>query len=398
MVTATMLKPVSATASFRHDVQACETLDAFRALQPQWRSLAASAEAHAPFINFEYCELAVERALASGAAIEVAMVYDGRDLLALWPVAIVRQGVLRIAQSLSCGCGEEYGGPLIKNKHRPELYQAAVAAIRLIHADVLDIPMLETASALHRALDAAPRSWVQQRLPLRWREMLGYAIQLRNYPAWDDFLSTRHASFRSNLRSSLKRLRKHGEVSFGWCSTAEDTEILLTWLLDNKRRWALTRGIDTPYLMNDQVRDFFATLARRIDLSSTPLVAYIKVDGKPVAASINLIGPSTMEYFITTYDEAFGTYSVGNLLVEYLARWAHEHHRDFDFRPLHGDYKARWADRVTQHELRRVVLTARGRLIEVPLLWVLGIRIVRKVAKEAAKRVLPSRSRSAPQP
>jgi CelD/BcsL family acetyltransferase involved in cellulose biosynthesis len=384
--TAAMLEPSSPTASFRYDVRSCETVDAFRALQPQWCALSATAEAHSPFSSFEYCELAVERALASGAAIEVAMVYGAHELLALWPVAIVRKGALRLAHSLGCGCGEEYGGPLIKDTRRTELYPAAVVAMMRIHADVLEVPMVENGSVLQHALSDAPGSWVRRRLPPRWRELPGYAIGLRAYPAWNDFLATRNATLRSALRSSVKRLRRQGDVSFGWCRTADEAQSTLTWLFENKRNWALARGIESRYLMDDQVRDFFITLARRTDLPNVPLVAFVTVDGQPVAASVNLVGARTVEYFITTYDEAFGTFSVGNLLVEFLAQWAHANGRDFDFRPLHGDYKARWADRVTQHESRLLVLNPRGRLIELPLLWALVGRVYRKVAMVTTKR------------
>ena len=370
----------SPAASLRYAVRTCETVDAFRALESQWQALLSGAEASSPFISFAYCEAAVAAALKSGAKVEVATVHDARDLLALWPVAITREGTWRAARALGCGCGEEYGGPLIADTRRPELYDAAVQAVLRIHADVLHIPMLENGSTLQRALDAAPQSWVQRALPPRWRVMPGYAINLRAAPTWTDFLATRHSTLRAALRSSAKRLRREGEVSFGWCDSAEDTERLLRWLFANKRQWALKRGIASPYLMNDGVRDFFVGLARRTDLTSLPLVAYVQVNGQPVAASVNLVGARSVEYLITTYDEAFSALSVGNLLIEYIAQWAHAHGRDFDFRPLHGDYKVRWADRETKHESRIVVLNARGRLIELALSWAQVKRVYRKAA------------------
>lgn len=382
------LQPSSSAAdSFRHEIRPCETLDAFLALQPQWRALSAKAEAHSPFVSFEYCALAVEQALAGGAAIEVAAVYDAHELLVLWPVAIVRRGLVRSAQSLGCGCGEEYGGPLVADARRAELYHAAVDAIARIHADVLHVPMLENGSALQRSLDAVQQSWVQRRLPQRWRTMPSYSIGLRAYPAWNDFLATRTSAFRAALRSSVKRLRREGEVEFGWCTTVAEAQSVLTWLFANKRQWALARGIESPYLMDDRVRDFFIELVRRTDPAAAPLVACVKVDGRPVAASVNLVGARSVEYFITTYNEAFGTFSVGNLLIEFIAQWAHAHGRDFDFRPLHGDYKVRWSDRQTQHESRLAVLNARGRLVELPLLWKLAARVCRKTISVAAARL-----------
>lgn len=382
-----MYESSSPLADFRYAVHTCERIDAFRAFEPSWRALCAAAEAHSPFIDFAYCEAAAAEALASGATIEIATVHDAHELVALWPVAIVRKGVLRSAQTLGCGCGEEYGGPLIADTRRTELYDAAREAIRHIHADVLHIPMLENGGALQHALDAAPQSWVQTSLPARWRVMPGYAIGLRAYASWNDYLATRPSTLRSALRASGRRLRREGDVRIGWCESAEDTERVLTWLFANKRQWALKRGIDSRYLMDDRVRDFFIDLARRVDLHSMPLVACIEVDGRPVAASVNLVGARAVEYLITTYDEAFGVFSVGNLLVEYIAQWAHAHGRDFDFRPLHGDYKARWADRETRHESRIIVLNARGRSIELPLSWVQVKRVYRKAAAVAAARL-----------
>jgi CelD/BcsL family acetyltransferase involved in cellulose biosynthesis len=384
---AAMYEPASTAASLRYELHICETVDAFRAFEPQWRALVSSADAHSPFINFAYCEAAVEDALKSGAVIEVATVHDDHTLVALWPVAIMRRGALRSAEALGCGCGEEYGGPLIADTRRADLYAAALHAIMQIHADVLHIPMIDNASALQRALDAAPQSWVQAALPSRWRVMPGYSIQLRSYRKWNDFLATRHNTLRAALRSSIKRLRREGEVSLGWCDSAEETERVLTWLFANKRQWARKRGIESRYLMDNRVRDFFIDLARRIDLNSTPLVACIQVNGQPVAASVNLVGAKTVEYLITTYDETFGVFSVGNLLVESIAQWAHAHGRDFDFRPLHGDYKARWADHESRYESRIVVLNARGRMIELPLLWAQVRRVYRKAAAVALARL-----------
>ncbi|CAM2160449.1 GNAT family N-acetyltransferase [Paraburkholderia tropica] len=388
MTTTTIPLPAasSAAAPFRFEVLTCATIEAFRALQPQWRALLGKSEAASPIVDFAYAELAAERALASGAIVEVAAVYEELDVCVLWPVAIERRGVLRCAQPLGSGCGEEYGGPLIADTRRVELYEAAVRAVRRLHADLLTVPMLEEGSALQRALAAAPQSWVRRRLPARWRVMPGYAIGLRACANWDDYLATRHGSLRTALRASLKRLRKLGHVSFDWCANADEARTVLTWLFANKRRWALARGIDSPYLMDDGVRDFFIELAQRMDLSRTPLVACVKVEGRPVAASVNLVGAQSVEYFITTYDEAFGTYSVGNLLVEFIAQWAHAHERDFDFRPLYGDYKVRWADRHTLHESRLVVLGARGRLIELPLLARFAKRVGRKLLSIARAR------------
>ena len=131
--------------------------------------------------------------------------------------------------------------------------------------------------------------------------------------------------------------------------------------------------------MDDEVRDFFIDLAGRIELVSTPLVYFVKLDGTPVAASVNLVGPRSIEYFITTYDESYAACSVGNLIVDSMVRWAHASGRDFDFRPFFSAYKERWTNQKSWYESRFVILTLRGRLAELPLAAQQLRRVVGKV-------------------
>lgn len=377
----------------RNEVRRIESVDALMALQQTWRELAAVAQDCPAYMTFEYGELAASQVLAKGGTIRVAMVFRNHELLALWPVSIARKGPLRVAKALTCGSGEEYGGPLVKagadsaadcnadcNFDR-KVYAAAVAAIMQLDADVLEIPWVRDGSALQLALESVPQSWVHALLPARWRGLPSYSISLREFAQWDDFTRTLPKSLRTSLRYRRKRLEARGRVAFGWCKSPGDAASVLTWLFDNKRRWAERRGLRTPYLMDHQVRDFFIALAQRIDLSTNPLVAFVKVDGVPVAASVNLVGSHSVEGFIITYDEAFSTCSVGNLLNEFQIWWAHASGRDFDFRVLYSEHKATWANCLTRYQTRMVFLRSWGRLAEFSLLTAQGGRVKRKLRK-----------------
>jgi CelD/BcsL family acetyltransferase involved in cellulose biosynthesis len=126
-------------------------------------------------------------------------------------------------------------------------------------------------------------------------------------------------------------------------------------------------------------------------MSTTPLVAFVKVDGVPVAASVNLVGRRSVEGCVTTYDEAFGRYSVGTLMLDFLARWSHASGRDFDMRPLFADYKARWANRETRHKTLFVFLSARGRLMEISFLATILKGLARRGTQGAKAIVFFSR-------
>jgi len=288
---------------------------------------------------------------------------------------------------LGCGNDQEYGGPLVVDPTDTRFYAAALDAVRHVDADVLEIWLVGLDDPVTAALCCVPQSWVMGAIPARWRGVDGYSIALTGFASYDAFLATRPESLRGHLRRHARRLADRGDVQYGWCQSTADASQVLTWLFANKRCWALARGLDTPFLMDNQVRDFFIDLAGRIDLVATPLVAFVKVDGAPVAASVNLVGPRSIEYFITTYDEAYATCSVGNLLVDCIVRWAYASGRDFDFRPFFSVYKERWSNRKSRHESHFVMLTLRGRLAELPIAAAQARRVLRKVRTFATDRL-----------
>ena len=138
----------------RLDVLTIETQSALTSLKPAWRALSALADDCPPCLTFEYCERAAVQVFAKGGVVNIAIVLRENELLALWPVAIFHEKFLRIARALTCGSGEEYGGPLFKGRAHIDLYRDAVAAMRGVHADVLELGMVQHGSLLHEALDA----------------------------------------------------------------------------------------------------------------------------------------------------------------------------------------------------------------------------------------------------
>lgn len=384
-------------APLRHELRIIENLDMFKAMQGEWDKIVAAAADYSLCLTYQYCELAAELLLAKNGIIAVATVHDDHELLALWPLGIQRKGGLRIARALTCGSNEEYGGALVKGAASSAVVAEALRAIMRAPADVVEFFMAQDGSLLQQALAQAPQSWLLPLLPKRMGRLPGYTIRLRGFSQWDNFTATLQPAFRTNLRRCLNRLNEQGHTAIGWCTTVEDAEAVLTWLFANKRHWAETRGIKTKFLMDEQVREFFIALARRTDLPTTPLVAFVKLDGVPVAASLNLVGRRTIEGFITTYDEAFSRYSVGTMLMNSMAKWAHANCLDFDLRPLHAHFKAVWANHITSHCTRTIFLSPRGRLMEISLLNQYGSRVRRKfwtVSVGAFTRIKASISRT----
>lgn len=399
----------SAPEVFRlqRNVETIADLNAFRALRREWDELVARAHDYSFCLTYSYCEIAASVLFTAGGVVEVIRLYDERGLCALWPVAIHRKGLLRVAKALSCGADEEYGGPLVRDESGADVFSQLVQATAKLHADVLQVRFVTKGGVLHQALETRPQSWFLPFVPNGLRDDVpGFTIGLREYPRWEDFAATRSTSALAELRRHSKRLSAKGRMELGWCKTVEDADTVITWLFANKRRWAMARQLHTKYLMSDQVRDFFTQLARQIDLSTIPLVTFLKVDGEPVAASLNLVGSRWFEGFITTYDESFGACSPGSVMHEFCMKWAHANGRDFDLRPVYSGYKVRWADCQTIRSTPTIFLSVRGRIAEFSLLTGYWLRVKGRLREtmagvrihDIASRFGPGRSTRKPPP
>jgi CelD/BcsL family acetyltransferase involved in cellulose biosynthesis len=383
-------------AEFSHEVMSVQSVSEFKALRQMWLALTRDAEDASLCDSYEYCELAASIAMQQGAAINVVLVRAGSRLDALWPFAIERRGLLRVARRLTSGAREEYGRPLVRRGSDDALWSAIAAAVRHVKADVLEVHWVPDGSVLHEHLKAMPQSRVLPLLPKHMRGHQGYVVGLRGLPSVEEFIRSVASPRRYDLRKFQKRLDSKGHAEFGWCATAEETAELVTWVFEQKRAWATARGIKTDYLEDNRTREFFARLAQRLDLSSTPLVSFVKVNGAPAAAVINLVGGDTVEYGICTYDPAFKDCSVGSLMLRYLIEWSHKHGKDFDLRPVYADYKERWSTRQAWHETRLIYLNTRGHLLDLALLCTYSVRAARKLNREAIRALTRRRGGDAP--
>ena len=139
----------------RQEIIIIKDLASFEILRAGWDALVASGEDVRAYMTFEYCKIAVARALAEGDVVVIAAVRVGREFLAIWPLTIRRKGLLRIANRLTCGTGEEYGGPIVGNRQDRAATRAALDAVLKIQADVFDVGFVEDDSVVEEALECA---------------------------------------------------------------------------------------------------------------------------------------------------------------------------------------------------------------------------------------------------
>ena len=373
---------------YRTDIRAILRLDEFVSLRTEWDALVAASHDCPLFATYLYCEVAAADVLARGGRIYLVLIYDEHDtLLALWPLTIKRRGLWLVATHLSCGNGQETGGPLIRGLATSAILNEAVSAARRVDADVLEIAYLEDGSLLQQTLTHQPRPRFSH--PNGRGAIGAFAIKLCQFNDIDEYYTkVLSAGLRRNLRRQLRHLKTIGRVEIGWCADVEDAVQVIAWMFEYKRRWAVARGIRTRWLLADrQVEDFFITLARRLDLSQTPLAAFVKLDGVPIAASVSWVGNRVHRWCITTFDQNYHRFGASTLLLEFLVRWSHAHGLDFDFGWFDVDYKARWSNQHSIQKSRYVIISRLGRLMEASLLATAVRSKLRNVLRDRLTRV-----------
>jgi CelD/BcsL family acetyltransferase involved in cellulose biosynthesis len=335
----------------RQEVMQVPNLSSFAKLRAEWLRLEGLSRHHSLSVTYDYCALAAANSLASGAKIYVIKIYDDDGLALLWPLFVQRKGFVRIAYDLRCGSGADRGGPLVRHAAPAAVLGTAVSAIQQTKADIFVLDWVDEDTDLYKVIANWAQPWIIRRAPKRLLAARGsegarrYEIKFDGFPTWEDFIATRSRSVRTGHDRRLRQLRAEQKtVEFGWCTTAEEAEHVLNWVFANKRGWAEARGIQSGTLIARDVEDLYIALARRTDLRTTPLVTFIKVDGKPIAASLNAVGAKLIEGLVMTYDQAFRRYSPGILLIHYQAKWAYETGREFDLLRHDADYKTQWAN------------------------------------------------------
>jgi CelD/BcsL family acetyltransferase involved in cellulose biosynthesis len=346
--------------TFLQDVASPRELDALRG---EWEALAARFPGASPAQGPVYAGLAIERALAHGAAIKLIAVRDDKGLVGLWPLALWREGIFSVLRPVSSGSDDEYSLPLVAPEVEAEALDAIVAAAFSLRSDKLWFVNVGPDSALQRLLHQPRYAALQKR---RFTHMI-YELGLTRFATWDDYAAERSRKNYKNRQRRLRRLADHGEVELGWCRTPTDAEAVLNWLFDAKARWTHRRRLDSPWLKTHRVRDFWIELSKRIDLAHLPLVAYLKLNGRPIAGLVSLIGDSRVELYITAFDENYWQSSPGEQLFEFMLKWCVENRRDADFRRSATDYKERVADRRTLFSSYAFDLSPKARLLSRPL-------------------------------
>lgn len=297
----------------------------------------------------------------------------GRPIL-IWPLFSSRRGSIRVLRHPGSGSREEYSGPVIADgQDGADLLRRAVMTLRS-YGDVLEAYNLRPGGALAPILKERKPRWVSS----VWSPV----ITLSNFASSEDWRKAKSANFRQQNRAKRKRLAKLGPLTSALV-TPEQVPDYVDWTFDQKTRWLDVKAIGKNWVTDQTSRDFY----KQILVTEGAQVSGLELKvGDVRVASVILYWDESAEFFVTTYDPAYASYSPGLLVLDDVVDLACARGLDVDLRLTTDTYKLRWADRFEPRETLFVALTARGWPHVAAARANSGVRCLRRAAGALVRR------------
>ncbi|QIE24803.1 GNAT family N-acetyltransferase [Caballeronia sp. SBC2] len=311
----------------------------FRALRDEWDDLwvRASGQYHESFLTCWQSWLDIAKPRGSKLRCIVAR-KDGR-LVMVWPLARSTHAMWKILRPLGPEAAD-YTTILLEPgaNARALTRQAWNAALTLCGADVIQLPYFSSRTELHMLVSG-------ERHHVFGDARQASVARLTAEADWSSFCRSLGTLSGKKPGALERRLAKQGTVNARLLTPddVEENAKLVEWTLLRKREWASRVDKRGAWLYSSRYRDFLVSLLNAQERKPIARLCLITVNGEPVATTIVGIGQSSIKGIITGFDERYAKFSPGQLVVEYMVKWAFDNHFDFDFGVGTESFKTYWS-------------------------------------------------------
>lgn len=320
-------------------IEIISDVERFRAVRNEWEDLWSRANGHY-HEAFTVCwESWLNIAGPRGSKLRCIVGRQNGRLVMVWPLVVTRRALWRVLRMLGPEAAD-YTSMLLDPEADAQLLvnQAWHAAAKRCGADVVRLPYLHERSGLYRTISSERHSVFGERC-------IASIARLGAESDWVSF-SVALGTLSGKKPGALeKRLAKQGKLEARLLSPndAEKNRELVDWTLSCKREWASRVDKRGAWLYSAQYRDFLVSLLNTQGHEPAARLYLITLDDVPLATTIIGIGKSSIKGLLTGFDQRYAKYSPGQLVVEYMVRWAFDHHFDFDFGVGTESFKTYWS-------------------------------------------------------
>ena len=316
--------------------------DCFARLQGAWQELVRTSPLATPFQTWEWHQTWF-RHYGKGKRPYILTVYEGGDLVALYPLARKGGGLWSVLRSSGTG-PSDYLHPLI----RPGYEAPAEAAFREHLVEEARASLVD----LHQLRDDLSS------LCLRGENTIEQStcLVLDLPETFDGYLATLGKSLRYDVRRLDKPLFRQGRATIEPVTGDGIGPGLEVFFAQHKKRWH-KRGLPGVFLGRAQASHH--EWGRRADAQGWLWLSILRYEDRPIGALYAMTLGPTVYFYQAGFDPAHGALSPGTLLVAQAIRRAiAEGKTAFDF--LRGDepYKRRWKPQREYRSFRKIMALA----------------------------------------
>ena len=153
--------------------------------------------------------------------------------------------------------------------------------------------------------------------------------------------------FRQELKRRLRRLKELGRVEFV-LTRGYRTELMQKYFELEAQSWKGESG--TAVLCDKNAVGLHDDFARTVAAQDALLIYELKLDGKVIAMSINIVYEQRTVFWKTSFDKTYARFSPGNLVIqEFLGDCIRNGSSELDMLSPATDYKKVWASGEREH-------------------------------------------------
>jgi CelD/BcsL family acetyltransferase involved in cellulose biosynthesis len=311
----------------------------FREISQHWDALWLRCKADV-FQNHSWIATWLEASLGH-AAPQIAVAWDGDNIMAAIPLTVRRRSGLRMLE-WSAQLVSDYCDALATPEGISHLPQLWIAAWQAGHFDLVNLAQVRPDALVRPLLDhRGTRHAIIER---RDKQERCFSIDCV-WPTGEAWFRSLGKKARNNFWRGERILAGFGgEVAFRCLDPAEQSiEVELRHVMALKQEWMRTTMPSSPLLGRDGTT--LDAMLRTIADTGLMRLFLLMCGDKVAAASVNFVCRDRMQAYITSYDPAFERASPGMVLIVQYTRWAFDRGlRKVDF--LRGDepFKLRLAN------------------------------------------------------
>ncbi|VXA95408.1 conserved hypothetical protein [Burkholderia sp. 8Y] len=313
------------------------TFDRFQSLRDEWTDLWVRANG-IHNLSFEYCLHSLkEVALPAGASLFCIVGFEGERLVVAWPLLREREMLWRSVRPLAPDSSVPSD---VLAEPGPDHAERVARAWQLLQsrtgADLLNLPYVCAGTELYAHASKVRAKGRSEQVSIA-------VVRRARWADWDALRQSLPSKSRKELDTCNRRLAKLGRVSVSIVNPAESSgDSLIDYLFDWKKKWAEKTGRQGIFFA-PRIRDFAVSLLRDPRTSGQFLLFALSLDDVPVAVNLVAVEKTCVRGMQAAFDDNYGKFTPGAILLEHVVKWAFDSHRDFDFGAGGGKYKSVWA-------------------------------------------------------